>query len=467
MEFKKLLRTIILENQSSLDVLLDKYTKIKKDKNTGKQIKPVLDVMKFIQIILADPTTKVPEGFDATDYTPENIKKIKPGKFRNWLLKNYEKPEIFDNGEMVTPDNPYFNQLLRDKRNLFIEDLFKVTDDLKKFERYKQYFPEEKRNIDKFTPDSLFDFLQSFQLPEKVKSKLEKTELKKEIRKTREGFNHPGGEIIFEGPNYTLIKIDKSKGKLANEAATWYGGFYDYENGESRWCTSPPNASYTSGYLKDGPLYVVFANDDKGLVGKRTGLPQERYQFHFPSNQFMDRQDRSFNIVEYLQGRFSEFKHIFKDEFAKGLVSIAGDSNKVNIQYPQSAAGKFIALYGFDEVFNSIPDTIQSLVIENNSKESIDLEVPTTLGRFTNLKTLLFRNLVKSLPQEIGLLKKLNFLSLSDNKSLNRLPEQVEDLPSLAFIALSNNGPDLNQTLPKGIKDRFIEEDDGMWFLKH
>ena len=72
-----------------------------------------------------------------------------------------------------------------------VEDLFKVTDDLKKFTKYKQYFPEDKRNILNFkSPEELFRFLDSFELPEKLKQRKEKEELKKEIRKERKGFSH-------------------------------------------------------------------------------------------------------------------------------------------------------------------------------------------------------------------------------------------------------------------------------------
>ena len=53
-------------------------------------------------------------------------------------------------------------------------------------------------------------------------------ELKKEIRKEREGFNHPGAETVFVGDNYTVVKI-QGDGPKQKEAAGWYGGYYDYE----------------------------------------------------------------------------------------------------------------------------------------------------------------------------------------------------------------------------------------------
>jgi Leucine-rich repeat (LRR) protein len=180
----------------------------------------------------------------------------------------------------------------------------------------------------------------------------------------------------------------------------------------------------------------------------------------------MDRQDRGINLVESLNGKFKEFKDLFKSEFAKGLVSSSNEVNKINVQYPQNAAGKFIMLYGFDEFFETIPDNIDSLIVENQSKEDVALDVPRTIGRFKNLKTLLFKNCIKSLPSEIKNCQRLNFLSLSDNKQLQTLPNEVGELPNLAFLALSGNNPALDKNVPQGIRDRFSEEQGGMWFLE-
>ena len=366
MKVYNILRQLVLEN-SRFEVLLDKYTKEKKDKE-GKKVKPLLELTKFAQIILADPTTKKPADFDVSDLSVENLSKVQPGAYTNWLLKSYETPQLDpDTAQMVEPGTASYITAIKNARNLFMEDLFKVTDDLKKFTKYKQYFPQDKRDINKFkSPDELFRFLDSFQLPEKKQKELEKKELKKEIRKEREGFNHPGASLEYTGENYTVIKISDS-GPKGQEAASWYGGFYDYDQGESRWCTSPPNSSYFKGYVKDGPLYVILANDDKGKVGKRTGLPQERYQFHFPSNQYMDRADHRIDLMNFLNQTAPDLKEYFKPEFAKGLTTSGG--KKVEIDYPNSSAAKFIALYGFDDFFGSLPDDITNLLFNNKSNE--------------------------------------------------------------------------------------------------
>ena len=451
MKLANTLRDVILEN-SRFDVLLDKYSQKKKDKKTGKEIKPIMDLGTLSQIIFADPTTKKPQDFDESLLTVDNLSKVQPGAYTNWLLKNYAQPKVDTEIYMTDPNIPAVKKAFQEYRELFMEDLFKVTGDLKKFTKYKQYFPLDKRDINKFSsPDELFRFLDDFKLPEKKQKELEKKELKKEIRKEREGFSHPGGTIEFTGDKWTVVKIEGADEK-AQEAASWYGGYYDYDNGETRWCTSPPNSSYFKGYIKDGPLYVMLANDDNGKVGKRTGLPQERFQFHFPSNQFMDRADHRIDLIQYLNGPMEELKEYFKPEFAKGMTTSGG--KKVEIEYPSSSAAKFIALYGFDEFFSSLPDDITNLLFNNKSNEKIALDVPPTLGRFKNLEALLLMNCVKSLPETIGELSKLSFLALPDNPSLTNLPDSLLNLDGLMFVNLKGSKPNLSD----GFNNRFSEE---------
>jgi hypothetical protein len=450
MKLTNTLQEIILED-SRLDVFIEKYSKPKKDKKTGKVIKPQIPVEILAQIILADPTTRKPEGFDETDLSEENTSQIQPGGYSFWLIKNYVTPGKFnDERDDVQYGTKEYDRMISEYRNLYLEDLFKVTGDLVKFSKYKQYFPVELRDISRFTPDSLFKYLQEFKLPEKKQKELEKNELKKEIRKERKGYSHPGATVEFTGSDWTVIKISDI-GPKGQEAASWYGGYYDYDAGESRWCTSPPNSSYFKGYVKDGPLYVILSNDESGPVGKRTGLPQKRYQFHFPSNQFMDRLDSRIDLVDFLNGQASELKDYFKPEFAKGMVT--GDGKKVEIEYPSSSASKFIALYGFEEFFNSLPDNITNLLFNNKSSETIALDVPPSLGRFKGLQALLLMNCVRSLPQEISQLTSLSFLALPDNPKLKEVPDSVLKLPSLMFINLKGSKPKLSNEFLEVFKE--------------
>lgn len=475
MKITSLLSNLILE-QSRFKVLYDKLVVPApgqpKQNDPFKKATPkgIMEFNLLKSMIFADPTTKAPENFDIEGASVQDMENVKVGKFVQWILKNFLKPsnealsQIDDslNFEELDTKSSQFKQAMKEFRRRYEEDLFKIKNELEEFEKIKQYLPEDQRDINKYTPQSLFSTLETFQLPEEKKKKKEKETLKKEIRKEREGFKHPGADIIATGDNYTLIKIDLQKyGEKALEAASWYGGFYDYKNGESNWCTSPPNSSYAKTYMKDGPLYVVLANDDKGKIGSRTGLPQERFQFHFPSNQFMDRADKPVNLVELLNGILGEFKEIFKPEFAKGLVGKGG--NKVEINYPESSAGKFVALYGFDELFESLPDTLESLTVNNKSNENIALDIPQSIGRFKNMENLMLRNIVKSLPDSIGDLSNLDMLSLPNNLSLTKLPESLSKISNLSFINLRNSNKNIE--IPQSLASKLNDEGDGFYFV--
>lgn len=458
MRFNSVLRQLLKEEQSRFKVLYDKLVLPSKKDTKGKGM---MDFDTLKQIIFADPTTKAPENFDIEGASIADMDNVKVGKFTQWLLKNFVKPSAQDLEQVGVSDvnSPEYKSTVKEFKRRFLEDLFKFTDLLSKFERIKQYIPQEQRDINKLTPNSLLNIVVN--LPDDVREKINKKAVKSKAREERKSnrFAHPGGEIIFEGPNYTLIKIDGT-GEPQREAAGWYGGYYDYMNGESHWCTSPPNSSYFLTYAKNGPLYVIMANDDKGQVGARTGLPQERYQFHFPSSQFMDRMDHQVNLVELLNGKMSELKDFFKDEFAKGLVT--GNGDKVEINYPQSAAGKFIALYGFDELFNSLPETIKYLLISNTSNETISLDVPESIGRFKNIEALMLVKLVKTLPDSIGNMTNLQFLTLSDNKDLKELPESLADLPNLSFLTVKNVP---NLVIPPKLAEKLVEEGQGFYYV--
>ena len=454
MKITSLLSNLIVE-QSRFQVLYDKLVKPVPSNDPTKKAKGALPFEILKQVIFADPTVQAPENFDVDGASVEDMEKVKVGKFTQWLLKSLVKPSNEElsqigNIEGVDPKSPEFKTIVKEFRRRYLEDLFKLNDLLKKFESYKAHIPQESRDINKLTPLSLTRVITS--IPEDVVAKKNKESLKKDIRKEREGYSHPGAEVLKVGSDYTLIKIEGT-GDKQREAAAWYGGYYDYQNGESHWCTSPPGSNYFMTYAKQGPLYVILANDDKGLVGKRTGLPQERFQFHFPSDQFMDRMDHRVNLVELLNGPLSEFKDEFKAEFAKGLVS--NNTKAVEINYPNSSAGKFVALYGFDELFDSLPSDIERLHINNTSKENIALDVPQSLGRFTQLESIMFTNLVRTLPNVFDKLQNLYFLSLPENKSIVEIPESVADIEELVFLVLTDSNPSVK--IPPRLLERLSE----------
>ena len=410
MKFTSLLKRVIVESAQRIDFLIDTYTKAKQTDKGVKKAK--MSIKELAALVAADPTTRM-NDVDIERANLKELSKIKAGKYVSWLIKSYLA--INQNTEIPFGESGYDREVkvLKDR---FMEDLYKVTDDLKKFDRFKNKLPLEKRQIQSLTPDELYDAVKDFDLTLATTTKSER----------RAAPVHPGAESFYEGDNWRVIKIE-DKGAVGKEAACFYGG----NNQETRWCTSAPGASWFDRYIKDGPLYVIFNPNDTD-VSPTTGLPKIRYQFHFPSNQFMDKDDRQQDLIQLLSGPMSELKDIFKPEFAKGL-TVGGDKLSID-NFKSGAVGKFIALYGLDELIESLPETLKEFQIQNRDKDDIIIKIPESIGRFKNLDMILLDNCVESLPESIGQLKMLRFLALPNNKKLTKLPESLTKLPMLFFL---------------------------------
>ena len=439
MKFTSLLKSIIVE-QSRFEVLLNALTKPGEDKE-GNKTKPKLSKKEFLELVLADPTTRL-NNVDVETATPEELGKVKAGSYVPWLVKNYLLPKT----ESAVGEYSYERELKRAKE-VFLEDLYKVTDDLKKFERFKGRLPKEMRDINKLTPDQLYDAVKDFDLTLATTTKAER----------KSAPVHPGAKLVFDGPNWRVIEIE-DKGQVGKEAACFYGG----NNVETRWCTSAPGASWFERYIKDGPLYVIFNPNDTDL-SPNTGLPKTRYQFHFPSNQFMDKDDRQQDLVGLLNGPMNELKSFFKPEFAKGLTGTSGKDFKVD-SLSSGAVGKFISLYGLEDLIESLPMTLETFSIQNrDSRETVKIELPKEIGQFKNLVHIITDNVsFKSIPESVCELKNLKFLAVMKNPELTVVPECIANLPSLMFLNLKESP---NAKIPSSITEKGEEMQPGMWDL--
>lgn len=438
MKFTSILKELVLE-QSRFEILRDALTKPSQNKEGVKQ-KPKMSIQEFLQLVQADPTTRL-NNVDPETADSKELEKIKAGKYVNWLIKNYLTPTT-----ERQPGESGYDRELKQVRDTFMEDLYKVTDDLKKYERFKSRLPKEARDINKLTPSELYNHVKDFDLTLATTTKAE--------RKTAEV--HPGAKLMYDGENWRVIKIE-DKGAVGKEAACFYGG----NNQETRWCTSAPGASWFDRYIKDGPLYVVFNPNDTNIA-PATGLPVDRYQFHFPSNQFMDRHDHQINLVEFLNGPMKELKHIFKPEFAKGLT--VGGEKLIIDSFSHGAIGKYIALYGLDDLIGNLPDSLTEFQIQNkDNKTKVDIKIPAEIGRFKKLKMILLENCVSEVPDEICQLPVLRFLALINNPNLTRIPECIADLPNLFFLNLKGSP---NVEIPESVKRKGTDMGNGMWDLQ-
>lgn len=435
MKFNSIIKSIIVE-QGRYEILKKTYTQPKKK---GEKVKPArMSVQDLDKIVLADPTTRR-DG--------DEIKKA--GKYVNWIIKQFLKIEPNIEASYGTPQ---YKSEKKEKTNLFFEDLYKTTEDLSKFDRFKGQLDSELRDINRLDIDSLFNAVKDFSLEKATTTKAERKQMKV----------HPGAELVYSGSKYDVFMIE-DQGDLGKEAACFYGG----QNKETRWCTSAPGLSYFNTYIKQGPLYVLVDKTDTE-IGDVSGLPKHRYQFHFPSNQFMDINDRQINLVEFLLQEEEGLRNFFKPEFMKGLSS--ADGTEVTVEYPRDAASKFIALYGFDKFFEDLPSNLGRLDFVKTSggyrsqteKTDLIIKIPQSIGRFKDMYALHLDGILEELPKEISNLSDLMFLSLPNNKNLKSLPKEMADkngneykMKNLAVITLAGTNPNIE--IPEEVQ-KMIDE---------
>ena len=451
LRFTNLLKDLIVES-SRFQVLYDKFVKPQQKGQRG-----ILPFETLFALIAADPTSKIPDGMDIDNVKPQDMDRVKIGKYAQWLLKNFVTPRLPENHPLMIsdPQSGQYKQALKEYQDLFLEDLYKVTGDLQKFERFKNRLPQELRDINKLTPETLYDQVKDFSLE---KTKATKDE-KKEASKT---YEHPGSDVVYRGQDWTVAKISDT-GQIGKDAACFYGGSYqETGKGETRWCTSSPGLNWFDRYIKDGPLYVVIPNKGQKHTGEKeygdvSGLPALRYQFHFPSNQFMDPSDRQINLIDFLNTNEESLKQFFKPEFMKSITGEKG--RKVQVDYPGDSASKFIALYGFDEFFETLPDNLERFTFKNTSKgDNFALNIPDDISRFKDLSALNLVGCVASIPDSICGLENLQYLSLPDNPKLQKLPECVGNMPNL--MVLNIPGGKERGVIPDSVYQRAEQDDD-------
>ena len=126
------------------------------------------------------------------------------------------------------------------------------------------------------------------------------------------------------------------------------------------------------------------------------------------------------------------------------------DPEFIPISYPNDSNAKFSRMFGLDTLFDLLPDNTEFLQIENKSKDNIILTIPETIGKLTELTTLVCDNVIRKLPESIGNCRQMIFLNLTNNKELTTLPKSVSNLSCLDFISVMGSNIDI-ENLPKDI----------------
>jgi hypothetical protein len=124
-------------------------------------------------------------------------------------------------------------------------------------------------------------------------------------------YEDPGEKKAVEkGDAVTAFENDQVRIVIPNDqaAACYYGQ-------GTRWCTaSTQGTNYFNHYHKDGQMYI--------LLPKQPKHAGEKYQLHFPSEQFMNEEDYPVeNIVYLLEHRFGNLIPFFKEEMPEGYIN--------------------------------------------------------------------------------------------------------------------------------------------------
>jgi hypothetical protein len=388
---------------------------------------------------------------DPTSILKDNAKGLKDivkvGGYVQWIVNQYFKliPDDFKGAN----DTRYLQ--IRDLIRVWFEDLYKIKEDLLKFYRFKGKLPEKKHDIFQVKDtEELYDLTKDFSLE---KATTTKAELKQRILKENVKFH-------WEDDRWEIIQ------PLSGEASYELAG-----PPLTRWCTaSSQHSNYHHSYANKGPLYII--RDKDNIIGKGKkggGEPKPMYQFHFETSQFMDEDDRHFDIVPFLMKSGHEgLKEFFRPNFKNAFNNREFDVNDKTFQ-------NYVSLYGANEdiqklVLEFLKNKVQSsdeiIVMEDNKEYSgfiqmlkhdlffsklfeyarpttrvfeitfknyqgQGIEVPASLGKLVNVTNMVLSGFVKSIPKEIGLMKKLELCSFTYNPNLKGIPPELADLPNL------------------------------------
>ena len=154
-------------------------------------------------------------------------------------------------------------------------------------------------------------------------------------------------------------------------------------------------------------------------------------------------------------------KKKLREKFSGQLAGVSS-SGYVGLEYPKDDNSKYVALFGFDDFFEHIPTNTTMIQMENTSKSTIALDIPASIGKLTELKTLIIDNMVKSIPESIGNCSKLKFINLPNNPQLESIPEAFGELYCLNFFSTENSNPSMR--IPKKLEE-YMTEDEGFWFI--
>ena len=156
-----------------------------------------------------------------------------------------------------------------------------------------------------------------------------------------------------------------------------------------------------------------------------------------------------------------KLKDEFKPKFTKSLVT-SRDELTIS-EFDSGPIAKFIKLYGLEDLFKNLPETLKSIQIINTKEPNMIIKIPEDIGRFKQLSMIIFRNCIDRLPDSICELPELTYLGCIDNTQLTTIPECIVNLPKITFLNLRGS---VNVEIPQSIRENGIDIGDGLWDME-
>jgi hypothetical protein len=159
--------------------------------------------------------------------------------------------------------------------------------------------------------------------------------------------------LIVSKPETDVVIIHP----LDESAGIYFGRVF---GGFAEWCTAyvPPRTNQFDYYNSQGPMYII--------VPKNPKYPDEKYQIHYESGQYKDKDDKDINIGWLLKERFPQILDEMLEIEPKLTTNIALMDEKV----VEDVMG-FVANYLVDRIDQVIPDEPKDSVIILNQYKKI------------------------------------------------------------------------------------------------
>ena len=117
----------------------------------------------------------------------------------------------------------------------------------------------------------------------------------------RQFYDSGGARLIMNTSEYKIVS------PKTHEASCYFGK-------NTRWCTS--SSGLFNNYNRQGPLYVI--------LHKPTN---RRWQFHYPSKQYMDEKDSQIDLLQFAKDHKEVMKGLATQPDASGLIKFFGTDN--------------------------------------------------------------------------------------------------------------------------------------------